>query len=127
MALKRSLDVTVFTVGGQALIGVLTDCTVESSVLDEDAASVNEIDEDPEPVARQRRITGTALVDTAAKLMQIIEGANPVVAFTFTTGANSYTGNALVSRVSHGTPRKRLPTETFELKVKGVLTVTAPA
>ena len=121
---KKGTDVTVFTLGGTAMIGVLHDCDIEMKVGSENAATIGQISENPQPVSRARRITGTAGVDSAVKLAAAIEGNNPSVSFTVNTGSAIYSGNALLTQVTHRNGRGKLQEETFEMLVQGDWTVT---
>lgn len=126
MALHKGIDVTVFTIGGETLVGILNNADYESNVATEDGASINELSEDPEPVGRSRRITGEANVDDEAAFIALIEGASPIVTFSFNSGANTYAGNGVLSQVTHRTRKRALQTETFTIMVKGTPTITAP-
>jgi hypothetical protein len=126
MGKLTGLSVTLFTIGGQALVGALEEATYEITNLDEDGSGVNEASEEPELVGRQRRITGTAMVDTVAALITIAESSNPTVAFSFNSGGMLYSGTLLVTTVGHQVRRKSLQKQQFTMKVYGTPTVTAP-
>jgi hypothetical protein len=127
MARFIAKDATVFTLDSVAMIGTLEEATVEFTVGDEDSAAVNEINEFASPVSRSCRITGSMFVDTGgAKLAVIAAGSDPVVTTTWTTGANSYTGDFLVTTASHMVRKKSLQKQQFTLKSQGAITVTAP-
>lgn len=127
MALHKGVDVTVFTIGGETLVGIINNADYETNVATEDGGSINEISEDPEPVGRSRRITGEANIDDEAAFVALCEAASPIVTFSFNTGANTYAGSGVLSQVTHRTRKRALQTETFTIMVKGTPTITAPA
>lgn len=123
----KGFDVSIFSLDGTVLLGELQDCTVTSTIGDEDGSSINEISEDPEPVSRMRTITGNMLVEDAPALMLIIESADPVVTIAYSPGGVNYAASALLTQTAHQAKRKALQTESFTLKIKGTPTLTEVA
>lgn len=101
--------------------------TITSSIETEDGSCVNEASEEPVAMARARTISGEGLVDDEALWMQLIEAADPVLTLAITTGANAYAGSGILVSATHGVARRQLQTQSFEIRIIGTLTVTAPA
>ena len=125
MAKLKGVSVSVFTLGGASLVGVLTDSTVSIDIAEEDGSGVNEFWGESEATGGDWQITGTALVEDVASLMTLAIAANTVT-ISYNTGGNTYAGTGLITQAGHQIKRKALQTQSFTIKGKGILVATGP-
>ena len=123
MRLKGS-DCTIFSLGGESLLGELQEVTYQATIGDEDGSAINEISEDPEAISRMRQINGTAFVEDVPTFVAIAESSNPVITFNMNLGGLIYSGTALITQAEHQVRRKALQQQRFTLKIKKTPTVT---
>lgn len=119
-------QVSVWTLGGNAFVGVLFNAKHEISVKTAEGKGVNATDDYPVPTGRSGRITGQMGIASggSAVLAGTANSSNPKVAYTETTGAGTYSGTAVLINHSHNWERDGLQTIDVELLTQGVQTVT---
>lgn len=127
MARIPASALTVFTLGGDSMVCHAEECVINSSIESEDGSCINEVGAEPVAMGRARSISAQGLVDDEAVFMQLIEASNPVVTVAVTSGANTYSGSALITSASHTIARRQLQRQSIELQIIGALSVTAPA
>lgn len=119
------LDVTLFSLGGTAMVGMLENATLEVTNATEDAAGVNERWAENTIVGSNWRIEGELNVATVAGILTEAVG-DGAVSVAFETGGNDYTGNGVVETASHQVNRRSLQKQRVSIQGNGALTVTAP-
>lgn len=118
------VNVSVFTLGGNALVGELTNATMEMTTATTDTKGVSDWWADPQAVGASFRITGELQASGTLALMGTAATTNPVVAFTATTSARSYSGTAVISSIAHRIERENVQTYSITLDSKGTVLVT---
>lgn len=118
------VNVSVFTLGGNALVGELTNATMEMNVATAESKGVADWWNDPQAVGAALRITGELQASGTIALMGTAATTNPVVSFTATTSARTYTGTAVISSIAHRVEREGLQTYNVTLDSKGSVVVS---
>ena len=122
---KKGTDVSVYTLGGTALIAELENAEVIVENQTEDGSGVNEPWSEMEIVGKSWRVEYEGHIGTVAAL--IAEAADDgAVTVAITTGANQYAGNGVVRTANHQTNRRSLQKQRCTIEGVGALTVTAP-
>lgn len=104
MARISGLQVSVFTLGGTALIADLDDCTLTIENNEEDGSGIKDLFENHIPLKYRWQIEADIFVATVASLMTIAAGATPTVTVSFNTGGNTYSGTCMIKTAAHHTP-----------------------
>lgn len=120
---KTGLDVSVFTLGGTAYLADLENATLSVNVDSEDAKGIADDFAYPWATARSWSIEADTFVASAAAILSDAATGDSVVTVAFTTGAGTYSGNALIKSASHSTSRGALQRQKFTLEGQGELTV----
>lgn len=126
-AVKIGGDVTAFTLGGSAMVGQMQNAEMTINVKTAEAKAVNDTDDWPQQVGRGGEIRGEMMIFAAgsAALLGTANSSNPAVAFTFATGANQYSGTAVITSVSHRTERDGLQVYNVSMLTRGAVTISA--
>lgn len=120
---RTGLDVSVFTLGGTAYLCALDNATLTVNVDSEDAKGVCDEWNYPWALARNWTIEADIFVEAAAALVTDATSGDAVVTVAFTSGANTYSGTALIKTASHSVSRSSLQRQKVTLEGQGELTV----
>lgn len=125
-AAQIGTDVTVFTLAGNALVGVLHDAEITIQVKEVEAKGVADTDDWPQHVGRSTTIRGNMEIADggSAVLMGTANSSNPAVSYSITTGAGTYSGTALITSIGHRFERDNIQMHPVEMKVRGTHSVT---
>jgi len=97
---KTNLDVSVFSIAGTDYLCDLKNCTLEYQVQTEESRGVCTPSSYPWAVGDSWTLQGEIFVNTTASVLSTAF-SNSLVTIVFTTGANSYSGQAQVTSVGH--------------------------
>lgn len=118
-------DVTVWSLGGNTLIGSLKKATLTYNVTEQEGKAVNDTDDYPVGTGRGLEISGEMMLQGSALFMGSINASGqPVVAYSATTGAGTYAGTALLRQVDHTFEVDGIQMMNVRLKSRGAHTVT---
>jgi hypothetical protein len=122
MSFSRALgvNVSVFTIGGQVYIGDLMDASITLNTVTDESKAVKDAWSIPTAYKRNYSIDGTVAVNTSAATVMTKFLTGTQVAFTYTTGDGTYTGNALITKCDHKLT-KGLQTFQVTLAGQGIL------
>jgi len=120
---KTGLDVSVFTLGGTAYLADLENATVSVNVESEDARGIADAWSYAWATSKSWSIEAETFIASSAAILADAASGDSLVTVSFTTGAGSYTGNALIKTASHSSNRGALQRQKFTLEGQGALTV----
>ena len=119
---KTGLDVSVFTVGGNAYLGNLDNATLTVTVDTEEAKGISDQWNYPWATARGWSIEADTFVATTAPTLLDAATGDALVTIAFTSGAGTYSGQGIIKTASHSTGNKQLQKEKFTIEGQGALT-----
>ncbi len=126
-ARRSGLNVSVFTLDGTSLLCELEDATVSVEVQDEDGRGVCDEWSYAFSISRAWTIEANLFVAAAGALGVADAAGSNSVAVVFNTGANTYTGNGVITQSQHSVSKGALQKYSITIKGYGALTVTAPS
>lgn len=119
----KGQNVSVFTLGGTALVGDVVNANIEIAVATQEGKGVADNDNFPIAVGRALKITGELQCSGSVVLMGSAYGGT-AVSFSVTTGAGTYSGTAVVTSISHRIEREGIQSYNVTLDSQGAVTVT---
>ena len=123
-ASKIGSNVTVWSLGGSAVVGQLHNAEMEFEVKTAEAKGISDTDDWPQEVGRAFTVRGEMEIIGSAFAMGTANSSTPTLVLAFTTGAATYAGTAVLTRASHRVERDGLQMLNVELKGRGAMTVT---
>ena len=126
-AVKIGGDVTAWQIGGSAMVGQMQNAEMVINIKTAEAKAVNDTEDYPQHVGRGGEIRGEMMIYAAgsAALMGTVNSSNPAVAFTFATGANQYSGTAVITSCTHRVERDGLQMYNVTMLTRGAITISA--
>lgn len=120
---KVGYDVSVFTLGGVSYLGLLENAELFVENQTEDGSGVNERWGDPEIVGSNWRFEGENHIETLASIVSEAIG-DGLLTFVWNSGANTYTGNVLITTASHQGNRRAMQKERWTAQGKSTPVVS---
>ena len=120
---KSNFDVSVFTIGGTAYLGDLENATLTVNVDSEEAKGIADEWNYAWATAKGWTIEADTFVATTAATLTDAASGDALVTVAFTSGGNTYSGNALIKSATHSVGRASLQRQKFSLEGQGALTI----
>lgn len=115
---------SVFTLGGTTWVGDLEQCTISMEVKTAEGKGVTDTDDFPIATGRAMTIDGSLMVSGSVTLAGTVNSANPALSFSVNTGANTYGGTAVITKLDHKWSREDLQKYDITLKSQGTVSIT---
>lgn len=120
---KTGLSVSVFTLGGTDLKCSLDNASLSIEVEQEDARGVCDEWSFAWATSKSWSIDAELFVEATAPLMADMISGDALVTVTFNSGANTYTGNGLLTSGSHSVGKSGLQKVSIKIQGQGELSV----
>lgn len=120
---KSGLDVSVFSLGGTAYYCDLDNATLSVEVESEDARGVCDEWSYSWATSKAWSLDAELFVAAAATLISDLVSGDALVTVSINSGANTYTGNALIKSGSHTFGKSGLQKMSVKLEGQGALSV----
>lgn len=126
-ARRSGLNVSVFTLDGTSLLCELEDASLSVEVQDEDGRGVCDEWSYAFSISRSWTLEATMFASADGALGVADAADQNSVAVVFNTGANTYTGNGIITQAQHQVSKGSLQKWSVTIKGYGPLSVTTPS